>query len=87
VAKVRSIRVVIWSSHPSADEQVAEAIARVISRHAVDLSSGVALAFPQDGVNVPYVAKRAMNLVTHLRAARAAARTAAGTANRASVAA
>jgi len=83
LVEVRSVHVVIWSSHPSADEQVAEAIARVVSRHPVDLSSGVEVAFPQDGVNVPYVAKRATNLVTHLRAARAAARTA----NRTSVAA
>jgi hypothetical protein len=76
MVEVRSLRVIVWSSHRSADEQVAEAIARVTSRYAVDLSSGVEVAFPQDGVNVPYAAKRAINLVTHLRAARAAAKTA-----------
>lgn len=75
VVEVRSLHVVVRSSHPSADEQVAEAIVRVVSQYAVDLSSGVEVAFPQHGVNVPYVAKRAMNLITHLREARAAART------------
>jgi hypothetical protein len=41
---------------------VAEAIARVLSRYAVDFKSGVEVTFRQDGINVAYVAKPAINL-------------------------
>jgi hypothetical protein len=68
--EARSLHVVVWSSHPLANEQMAEAIARVLSRYAVDLSSGVEVTMPHDGVNVTYVARAAINLASVLRAAR-----------------
>ncbi|HEY7244032.1 MAG TPA: hypothetical protein VH678_09140 [Xanthobacteraceae bacterium] len=70
--EARSLHVVVWSSHPNADEQIAEAVARVVSRYAVDLSSGIEITFPQDGVNVTYAASAAINLASVVRAARAA---------------
>jgi hypothetical protein len=48
MVEARSLHVIVSSDHPSADEQVAEAIARVVSRYAVDLR-------PEIEVNVPYV--------------------------------
>jgi hypothetical protein len=38
MVEIRSLHVLVSSHHPSADEQVAEAIARVASRYAVDLT-------------------------------------------------
>jgi hypothetical protein len=51
---------------------VAEAIGRVVSRYAIDLSSGVEVTVPQDGINVTYVARAASNLASVVRAARTA---------------
>jgi hypothetical protein len=70
VVEARSLHVVVWSSHPSADEGVAEAIGRVVSRYAIDLSSGVEVTVLQDGINVTYVARAAINLASVVRAAR-----------------
>jgi hypothetical protein len=60
MVEVRSLRVLVSSHHPSADEQVAEAIARVASRYAVDLTPEIEVNVPQAGINVPYVAKAVM---------------------------
>ena len=68
--EVRSLHVVVWSNNSDADEEVAEAIARVLTRYAVDFKSGLEVTFPQDGINVTYVAKPAINLASAVRAAR-----------------
>jgi hypothetical protein len=47
-------QLIVSSAHPSADERVAEAIARVLSRYAVDYASGVEVVMPHDGLQVPY---------------------------------
>jgi hypothetical protein len=52
-----SLRVVVSSDHPEADERVAEAIARVLSRYAVDYTSGVEVNVPHDGMRVSYQAR------------------------------
>ena len=49
-------QLVVSSQHPSADEGVAEAIARVLSRYAVDYTSGVTVIMPHDGAQVAYQA-------------------------------
>jgi hypothetical protein len=72
MVEARWRQLVVSSHDPSADEQIAEAIARVLSRYAVDLSSGVEVPMMHDGVKVTYVAKRALSLVSALRAARTA---------------
>jgi hypothetical protein len=59
-------------SRCSADEQVAEAIARVVSRYAVDLTPEIEVNVPRAGIKVTYVAKAAMRFSSHLRAARRA---------------
>ena len=60
-------QLVVSADDPLADEQIAEAIARVLSRYAVDFRSGVEVSVPHDGAS-----KLARNLVSHLRAARTA---------------
>ena len=70
--EARSLHVIVSSHHPSADEQVAEAIARVVSRYAVDLTPEIEVNVPQAGIKVPYVAKAAMRFSSRLRAARRA---------------
>ena len=67
---VRSLRVIVSSDHPYADEQVAEAIARVVSRYAVDLTGGIEVSILHDGVGLKYVVRAAMNLASAVRAAR-----------------
>ena len=47
---------------------MAEAIARVVSRYAVDLTPEIEVNVPQAGINVPYVAKAVMRFSSHLRA-------------------
>ncbi len=71
MVEARALHVVVSSNHPAADVQVAEAIARVMSRYAVDLTPEVKVNVPYDGVEVPYVARPAMSLASQLRAARA----------------
>jgi hypothetical protein len=68
VVEARSLRVLVSSHHPSANEQVAEAIARIASRYAVDLTPEIEVNVPQAGINVPYVAKAVMRFSSHLRA-------------------
>jgi hypothetical protein len=55
--ETRSLHVIVSSDHPSADEQVAEAIARVVSRYAVDLRPEIEVNVPHAGSKVTYVAK------------------------------
>jgi hypothetical protein len=73
--EARSLHVVVWSSHPEADEEVADAIARVLSRYTVDLASGVEIFVPHHGGEVTYVARAAMSLASHVRQARTASLT------------
>jgi hypothetical protein len=54
--ETRSLHVLVSSDHPLANEQVAEALARVLSRYAVDFTPGLEVNVPQDGNDVPYVA-------------------------------
>ena len=60
MVEARSLHVIVSSHHPSADEQVAEAIARLTSRYAVDLTPEIEVNVPQAGINVPYVARAVM---------------------------
>jgi hypothetical protein len=72
MVEARSLHVIVSSDHPSADEQVAEAIARVVSRYAVDLTPEIEVNVPRAGIKVTYVAKAAMRFSSYLRAARRA---------------
>jgi len=72
MVEARSLYIIVSSDHPSADEQVAEAIARVVSCYAVDLRPAVEVNVPQGGIKITYVAKAAMRFSSHLRAARRA---------------
>ena len=67
--EARSLHVIVSSDHPSADEQVAEAIARVVSRYAVDLTPEIEVNVPQAGIKVPYMGKAALRFSSRLRAA------------------
>ena len=69
MVEARSLHVIVSSDHPSADEQVAEAIARVASRYAVDLTPEIEVNMPQAGITVPYVGKAALRFSSRLRAA------------------
>jgi predicted dinucleotide-binding enzyme len=72
MVEARALHVLVSSDHHSADEQVAEAIARVLSRYAVDLGPEVRLKVSHDGVEVPYTARPAMSLASLVRQARTA---------------
>jgi hypothetical protein len=72
MVEARSLHVIVSSDHPSADEQVAEAIARVVSRYAVDLRPEIEVNVPYVGIKVTYVAKAVMRFSSRLRAARRA---------------
>jgi hypothetical protein len=48
--EARSLHIIVSSDHPSADEHVAEAIARVVSRYAVDLTPEIEVNVPQAGI-------------------------------------
>jgi hypothetical protein len=63
-------QLIVSSDDASADEHIAEAIARVAARYAVDLGSGVQVTMAHDGVDVTYVARAALNLASVVRAAR-----------------
>ena len=67
-------QLIVSSDDPAAEEQVAEAIARVLSRYAVAYTSAVEVTIPNDGVDVTYVAKAAINRVSTVRGARTAGR-------------
>ena len=66
MVEARSLHVIVSSDHPSADEQVAEAIARVVSRYAVDLRPVVEVNVPQGGIKITYVAKATMRFWSSL---------------------
>jgi hypothetical protein len=72
--EARALHVLVSSDHHSADEQVAEAIARVLSRYAVDLEPEVEVKVSHDGVEVPYVARPAKSLASFVREARTPSR-------------
>src|SRR5947209_11350066 len=70
MVEARWRQLVVSSDHAAADEQIAEAIARVLARQAVDLRSGVQVTMRHDGANVTYVARTASNLASAVRDAR-----------------
>ena len=47
----------VSSDHPLADERVAEAIARVLSRYWVDPRQGVEVILTHRGANIAYLAR------------------------------
>jgi hypothetical protein len=70
MVEARWRQLIVSSDHPSADERVDEAIARVLSRYAVGYSSGVDVVMPHEGVRVAYQARtHPMRLLTVRRAA------------------
>ncbi len=68
----RSLHVLVSSEHPLANEQVAEALARVLSRYAVDFRPGVEVNVPHDGEDVTYVANAQKSFLSYVRAAKTA---------------
>jgi hypothetical protein len=56
--EARWLEIMVSSDHPLADERVAEAIARVLSRYWVDTASGVELIMTHRGANIAYLASR-----------------------------
>jgi hypothetical protein len=70
MVEARWRQLVVSSNDAAADEQIAEAIARVVAHHAVDLRSGVQVTMAHDGVNATYVARTATNLASAVRGAR-----------------
>src|ERR1700730_6153384 len=72
--EARALHVLVSSDHHSADERVAKAIARVLSRYAVDLGPEVEVKVSHHGVEVPYTARPAMSLASLVREARTRSR-------------
>jgi hypothetical protein len=68
--ETRSLHVLVSSDHPLADEQVAQAIARVLARYAVDFTPGVEVTVPHDGDGVTYVASAHTSFSSYVRASR-----------------
>jgi hypothetical protein len=68
--EAHSLHVLVSSDHPLADEQVAQAIARVLSRYAIDFTPGVEVNVPHDGDDVTYVASAHMSFLSNLHASR-----------------
>ena len=68
--ETRSLHVLVSSEHPLADEQVAQAIARVLSRYAVDFTPGVEVTVRHDGDDITYVASAHMSFLSYVRASR-----------------
>ena len=62
--ETRSLHVFVSSDHPLADEQVAEAVARVLSRYAIDFTPRIELNMPHDGDDVTYVASAAITVLS-----------------------
>jgi hypothetical protein len=56
--EARWLEIMVSSDHPLADERVAEAIARVLSRYWVDTASGVELIMTHRGADIAYLASR-----------------------------
>lgn len=69
IVEARWRQLIVSCDHAAADEQVAEAIARVLARYAVDFGAGLQVTMPHDGVSVTYVARAAINLASVVRAA------------------
>ena len=57
MVEARWLEMMVSSDHPLADERVAEAIARVLSRYWVDTASGVELIMTHRGANIAYLAR------------------------------
>jgi len=68
--EARSLHVVVSSDHVLADERVAQAVARVLSRYAIAFTPAVEIIVPQDGIKVTYTAKAATSLASPLRRAK-----------------
>jgi hypothetical protein len=56
------LEIIVASGHPLADERVAEAVARVLSRYWVDAASGVEVIMTHAGASVAYLAKQRSDL-------------------------
>jgi hypothetical protein len=67
MVEARSLHVIVSSDHPSADEQVAEAIARVVSRYAVDLRPEIEVNVPHAESKVTYVHRQERSSCTLAR--------------------
>ena len=57
MVEARWLEMMVSSDHPLADERVAEAIARVLSRYWVDAASGVEVMMTHSGANITYPAR------------------------------
>ena len=68
--EARSLHVLVSSNHPLADGHVAEALARVLSRYAVDFRPGVEVNVPHDGEDVTYVANAQKSFSSYVGAAK-----------------
>jgi hypothetical protein len=70
MVEARWRQLVVSCNDAAADEQIAEAIARVLARYAVNFGTGVQITVPHNGAKVTYVARAAINLASAVRAAR-----------------
>jgi hypothetical protein len=61
----RWLEMMVSSDHPLADERVAEAIARVLSRHWVDATSGIEITMTHHGANITYRARAMRDDAAH----------------------
>jgi hypothetical protein len=59
MVEARWLEIMVSSDHPLADERVAEAIARVLSRSWVDAASGFEVIMTHRGANIAYLARAA----------------------------
>jgi hypothetical protein len=59
MVEARWLEMMVSSDHPLADERVAEAIARVLSRSWVDAASGFEVIMTHRGANITYLARAA----------------------------
>jgi hypothetical protein len=57
MVEARWLEMMVSSDHPLADERVAEAIARVLSRYWVDPRQGVEVILTHRGANIAYLAR------------------------------
>ncbi len=57
MVEARWLEMMVSSDHPLADERVAEAIARVLSRYWFDTASGVELIMTHRGANIAYLVR------------------------------
>ena len=59
MVEARWLEMMVSSDHPLADERVAEAIARVVSRYWVGATSGFEVIMTHRGANIAYLARAA----------------------------